>query len=102
MTQTKNIGEYLRKKLAEDRELANLVEEEAFNASVGQQIHDCRVEAGLTQKQLAELVVTSQSTIARLEDADYGRHSLQMLKRIARALGKRVRVEFYAPPCYHD
>jgi ribosome-binding protein aMBF1 (putative translation factor) len=35
------------------------------------QIRDLREQAGLTQKQLAELVGTKQSNIARIEDADY-------------------------------
>ena len=35
------------------------------------------------QKKLAKLVGTTQSVIARLEDADYQGHSLNMLGRIA-------------------
>jgi len=45
-------------------------------------------------KQLAELVGTRQSAIARLEDADYGGHSLNVLKRVAYALGYRVKLDF--------
>lgn len=53
-------------------------------------IFDARNKAGLTQKDLAKLVGTTQSVIARLEDADYEGHSLSMLSRIAAALNKRV------------
>jgi len=43
---------------------------------------------------LAELVGTTQSVIARLEDADYEGHSLSMLQRIATAVNKRLEVRF--------
>jgi ribosome-binding protein aMBF1 (putative translation factor) len=49
-----------------------------------------RREAGLSQKELAERVGTTQSVISRLEDAEYSGHSLEMLNRIAAALGKRI------------
>lgn len=57
-------------------------------------IYDARTRAGLTQAQLAERVGTTQSVIARLEDANYEGHSLRMLGRIAAALGQRVEVTF--------
>jgi hypothetical protein len=39
-------------------------------------------------------VGTTPSVISRLEDADYERHSLAMLRRIAVALGQRVEIRF--------
>jgi transcriptional regulator with XRE-family HTH domain len=60
---------------------------------VGQLIYDCRENAGITQKQLARMVGTTQSVISRLESADYAGHSLQMLARIAYALKRRLRIE---------
>jgi len=62
------------------------VEEERVNVQVAQAIHDRRVEAGLTQDELAKLVGTTQSVISRLEDSDYEGHSLAMLCRIAELL----------------
>ena len=53
-----------------------------------------RNKAGLTQAQLAKLIGTKQPVISQLEDADYGGHSLSMLKRIADALGKRIEIRF--------
>ena len=53
-------------------------------------IYEARSSAGLTQAQLAKLVGTRQSVIARLEDADYKGHSLFMLQRIAAALNSRL------------
>jgi transcriptional regulator with XRE-family HTH domain len=67
-------------------------------SDVAQLIRDARVTAKLTQKQLAELVATTQSVIARLEDADYRGHSLSMLTRIAFALGYGLEVRMVPPP----
>ena len=70
------------------------MEEERARLDIARQIYDLRTTAGLTQRDLASLVGTSHSAIARLEDADYEGHSMTMLRRIARALGKRVEVRF--------
>ncbi len=78
----------------DDPELHRMIAEEDVNAQVARMIHDARTAAGLTQKQLAELVGTQQSAIARLEDADYEGHSLSMLRRIAEALHQRLEVRF--------
>jgi transcriptional regulator with XRE-family HTH domain len=95
---TKDFAEVIRARIAADPELARMVEEEAFNANIAQQVYDLRNEAGLTQTQLAELVQTHQSVISRIEDSDYDGHSLGLLKRIAFALNKRLRVDFCANP----
>ena len=71
-----------------------LVEEERANAAVARQIYELREKAGLTQRELARLVGTTASVICRLEDADYGGHSLAMLRRIAGALDKRLEIRF--------
>jgi len=75
-------------------QLRQLANEAVVNAEVAQLIHDVRTKAKLTQKQLAEVVGTTQSVIARLEDADYEGHSLSMLQRIAAAVNKRLEVRF--------
>ena len=52
-----------------------------------------RIQKGLTQKELAKLVGTTQSGIARAENHD-GYLKLDLIHRMARALGHRVKVEF--------
>jgi ribosome-binding protein aMBF1 (putative translation factor) len=69
------------------------LEEERLSAQVARTIYRMRMDAGLTQKQLADLIGTTQSVISRLEDADYEGHSLSMVSRIAEALERTVRVE---------
>jgi len=58
--------------------------EATLNAQIAQGIYALRTKAGLTQKQRAELVKTTDSVISRLEDADYAAHSLKMLHGSAR------------------
>src|SRR5258708_207026 len=93
---TRNFGDVLRAKLAANPELAKAVQEESFNSDIAQQVYELRAEAGLTQKALADLVGTQQSVISRIEDADYDGHSLTMLKRIADAVHRRLKVDFCA------
>jgi DNA-binding XRE family transcriptional regulator len=76
--------------IGDDAELRAMIDEARAHAEIAQLIHDARTRAGLTQKELAELIGTSQPTIARLEDADYDGHSLTMLRRIAAALHLRL------------
>jgi transcriptional regulator with XRE-family HTH domain len=65
---------------------------EREKADISAQIYQLRTQAGLTQRQLAKMVGTTQSVISRLEDADYNGHSLNMLERIARALRYKVQI----------
>ncbi|HWG43458.1 MAG TPA: helix-turn-helix transcriptional regulator [Gemmataceae bacterium] len=77
--------------------MLELLEEERQQAEIAQQIHDLRTAAGLTQRELAARVGTTASVICRLEDANYDRYSLVMLRRIAAALESRVLVRFLPP-----
>ena len=59
---------------------------------VAQFVYDLRASAGLTQRQLADRMGTTQSVISRLEQA--GRlPTLEMLGRIAAATGADVRLQ---------
>ncbi len=90
---TSNAVEILhRRYIKGDPERLAALERERVNADVALMIYGLREEAGLTQKELAELVDTTQSAISRLEDSDYDGHSLSMLNRIAIALNKRLTV----------
>ena len=78
--------------IGDDAERQVSLEEERLSAQVARSIYRMRIDAGLTQKQLAELVGTTQSVISRLEDADYEGHSISMVSRIAMALDRRAEV----------
>ncbi|MCP6761851.1 MAG: helix-turn-helix transcriptional regulator [Fischerella sp. CENA71] len=90
MAKTSNAIKIIDKMTSNDPELEAMVAEASINAEVAQLIYEARTKAGLTQKQLADLVGTRQPVIARLEDADYEGHSLSMLQKIARALNQNV------------
>src|SRR5208283_6145148 len=78
--------------IGEDVQRKASLEQERVNAEVARTIYELRQQAGLSQKELADRVDTTQSVISRLEDADYEGHSLSMLNRIAKALNQQVQV----------
>jgi ribosome-binding protein aMBF1 (putative translation factor) len=61
-------------------------------------VREMREDAGLTQAELARKVGTTQSVIARLEDAEYAGHSLTMLERIAVACGVALKLHAEKKP----
>jgi ribosome-binding protein aMBF1 (putative translation factor) len=93
MAKTSDALKILEALSEKDEELEEMVREASLNARVAQIIYNARTQAGLTQQQLADLIETKQSVIARLEDADYEGHSLSMLQRIAQALNQRVEIQ---------
>ena len=97
MAKTADALKIIDRMVGDDREQRELIEQATLNCRVAQLIYDARTEAGLTQAQLAELIGTSQPTIARLEDADYEGHSLSMLQRIAAALDRPLQISFGPP-----
>jgi ribosome-binding protein aMBF1 (putative translation factor) len=78
----------------DDPELRDHIADARINFHVAQLIYDARAAANMTQRQLADLIGTKQSVIARLESADYRGHSLTMLSRIADALQQQLQVAF--------
>lgn len=56
---------------------------------------DARHDAGLTQEEVAERMGTTQSVVARLENAHH-MPSLDLVTRYAAALGRRVRFDLVA------
>jgi transcriptional regulator with XRE-family HTH domain len=88
-----------------DRYLAQQMRDPAFAArfkqageawDVALQIAALREKAGLSQKELAQCLKTSQQQISRLESPGYEGHSLATLRRVAEALHVRLRVVFEA------
>ena len=77
-----------------DQELKAVFEEALSAADVASQIYKLRSRSGLSQRQLAAKVGTTASVICRLEDADYAGHSVSMLRRIATAFGREVKIVF--------
>ena len=70
------------------------LEEARLNDDIARKIRELRIEAGLSQRKLAELIGTTASVICRLENADYEGHSLSMLNRIASVMNRKVVINF--------
>jgi len=88
-----NFDNYLDQQL-QDSEFAARFAEAGEAWDVALQITELRRKSGLSQKELAKLLHTSQQQISRLESPGYEGHSLSMLRRVAHALHARVRVVF--------
>ncbi len=83
------------KKSCFDRHLAEQLRDPAFAArfeaageawDVSLQLAALRERAGLSQKELARLLKTSQQWGSRLESPGYEGHSLSMLRRVGKVL----------------
>lgn len=81
------------KLLKEDPSLKEEFKKAGQAIDIAYQIYGLRKKMGLTQKQLAKLVYTSQSNIARIEDAEYESYTWKTLEKIAKALKARVEVK---------
>src|SRR5713226_4982244 len=86
-----NFDRYLAEQLL-DPAFAERFQEAGEAWDVAVQIAALRDQAGLTQKELAHRLKTSQQQISRLESPAYEGHSLAMLRRVAKALSAKVRV----------
>jgi transcriptional regulator with XRE-family HTH domain len=86
-----NFDRYLEEQL-QDPEFAERFKAAGEAWDVSLQITRLREEAGVSQKELAERLETTQQQISRLESPAYEGHSLSMLRRVAAALHARVRV----------
>lgn len=88
-----NFDRYLEEQL-KDEEFAERFKKAGEAWDVAVQLSALRREAGLSQKELAARVGTSQQQISRLESPAYEGHSLSMLRRVAEVLGASLHVEF--------
>jgi transcriptional regulator with XRE-family HTH domain len=86
-----NFDRYLEEQL-QDPDFVARFERAGEAWDVALQIAALRQQAGLSQKDLAKLLKTSQQQISRLESPGYEGHSLRMLRRVAQILHARVRV----------
>ena len=70
------------------------IEASVTRATIAVMVKRARTATGLTQVQLAARAETTQAVIARIEGGRAFTASLELLERIARALGGRLSVEF--------
>ena len=86
-----NFDRYLEEQMADPAFAARFKQAgEAWDVAL--QLAALREQAGLSQRDLARKLKTSQQQISRLESPGYEGHSLSMLRRVAKVLHARVRV----------
>jgi len=88
--------EEVRKELLRDPETRFYYNALKIQREVGQALAHARETAGLTQAEVAERAGTTQPAIARLEAGRGGVPSLDLLNRVASAVGLRLTVGFRA------
>lgn len=77
-----------------DKEFKRYYEEEGRRLAIGYKIARLRQRFGLTQKELAEKIHTSQTAVARLESGDYDGYSLRTLEKIAMVTRTHLDIKF--------
>jgi len=92
MRRKTNFERYLEDQL-KDTDFADRFKRAGEAWDVAIQIASLRKRCGLSQKELARRLGTSQQQVSRLESPSYEGHSLSMLRRVAEVLGATVHVE---------
>lgn len=88
-----DMEKYLNERLEKDCQFKKIWEEEAIKREVVKMIIETRIKEGLTQKQLAERLETSQSSIARLESGN-GNPTLNFLVKLGNVLNKKLELHY--------
>lgn len=88
-----SLEDWLKEESAKDPSFAAGLDENFNKYRLAKELRVMREKAGLSQKQLAERVRTKQPSIARLEGARAW-PKLDLLQRVARALGAEMVVSF--------
>jgi len=83
----------LKKDLLKDKAIKRAYDALGPEFTLVRQIVNKRLEAGLSQQELAKKIGTGQSAISRLESGEYN-PSIDMLRKVARALDAKVSVTF--------
>ena len=93
MKQKTNFDKYLEEQLR-DKDFAKRFQKAGEAWDVALKLAALRRKSGLSQKELAQRLGTSQQQVSRLESPSYEGHSLSMLRRVAEVLGARLHVQF--------
>lgn len=92
MKRRTNFDLYLAEQL-KDPEFTKRFKKAGEAWDVALKLTSLRKASGLSQKELAKRVGTSQQQISRLESPAYEGHSLSMLRRVTDVLGATIHVE---------
>jgi len=87
-----DVERYIAKRKRTDPKFAANFEADYQDFKIGVLLRQAREEAGLTQEALAKRTRTKKSAISRMENHAEDMR-LSTLERVARAVGKRLKVE---------
>ena len=90
---TKESREALKQEF-QDEEYRYAYAEDFLNTWVATQIVALREQRGLSQTAFGDLIGTKQPGVSRLENVNHSTWKTETLKRIARALGVRLKISF--------
>jgi len=96
MRKTAKTKSWLDEKL-KDPKFRKGFELEYEKLSIGEQLVRLRLQAELTQAQVAKKVGTTASAISRYENAEYDRYEIQTLRKIVEACGGQFKVIMEGP-----
>lgn len=82
-----------RDRYLSDPENRRLYEEEAAKKELWLQLVEARMEAGLTQQEVAKRLGVSQAQVARIEKRGYDAYTLNTLRRYVDTLGEGFQLE---------
>lgn len=88
-----DLEKYVKERIGKDKDFARIWEEESVKREVLKMITIMRINEGLSQKELAKRLRTSQSSIARLESGR-GNPTLGFLVKLGKALNKNLEVRY--------
>jgi DNA-binding XRE family transcriptional regulator len=88
-----DLEKYLNERIEKDKEFKKIWEEERIKRDVIKMIIEMRIKEGLTQKDLAERMETSQSSIARLESGK-GNPTLNFLVKLGKVFNKKIELRY--------
>lgn len=91
MNKDKRLKSWVTKKL-ENPKFRKAFEDEYQKLSMGEQIARVRMNAGLTQAELAKKVGTTASAISRYENAEYDCYEIKTLRKIVEACGGHLQL----------
>lgn len=92
MKKKTNFDKYVQEKVKRHPFLKEELKKADTALDIAGQVYDLRQKAGLTQKELANLMGTKQSNIARIESGDYKSYTWKTLEKIARAFKAKLEV----------
>lgn len=87
-----DLQQYINKRKERDEAFANGYDEGYKEFKIGEQLKQARIEAGITQEELAIQLNTKKSAISRIENHAQD-IKLSTLQNFARIMGKELRIQ---------